>query len=103
MAVVVGVPGGSLEVAAVVGLTGEVDVASAGHAQRVLDQAISIDRLGAVVVDLSQVTFMDCRGVAVLVRALNTAGDRLVLRSPSPVVMRLLDLTDLRESFIIAG
>jgi anti-sigma B factor antagonist len=82
-------------------LAGEVDIVSAGEARAELDRAISAAFHGDVVVDLARVTFMDCRGLSVLVGARNSLGESLILRRPSRAVTRLLDLTDLRETFTI--
>jgi anti-anti-sigma factor len=80
-------------------LTGEVDIASADEAQAELDRAISAAPRSEVVVGLAHVTFMDCCGLTVLLRARKSLGDRLILRSPSLPITRLLDLTDLRDAF----
>lgn len=88
--------------AVVVGLAGDVDVASADEAEDELARAISAARHAGVVVDLSEVTFMDCCGLSVLIRARNSLGDRLTLRNPSRWVTRLLELTDLRDGFVIS-
>jgi len=85
-----------------VDLHGDVDLVSADRARDVLGRAISARRLGPVVVDLSGVTFMDCRGLSVLVWAHTVLRDRLILSNPSRAVTRLLDLTDLRKVFLIA-
>jgi anti-sigma B factor antagonist len=82
-------------------LTGEVDIASAHEAQAELDRAISAASQGEVVVGLAHVTFMDCCGLTVLLRARHCLGDRLILRDPSHPVTRLLDRTNLSEAFTI--
>jgi anti-anti-sigma factor len=80
-------------------LTGEVDIASADEAQAELDRAIWAAPHSEVVVGLAGVTFMDCCGLSVLLRARKSLGARLILRSPSQPVTRLLDLTNLRDAF----
>lgn len=85
----------------VVELVGEIDLASAGSARETLKRAIDEGPSDQLVVDLAMVTFMDCSGLTVLVEVLNTLQDRLLLRNPSRVVARLLDLTDLRQTFTI--
>jgi anti-anti-sigma factor len=93
-------PGSSPYVDAIfVELTGEVDIASADEAQAELDRAIWAAPHSEVVVGLAHVTFMDCCGLSVLLRARKSLGDRLILRNPSPPVTRLLDLTNLRDAF----
>lgn len=80
-------------------LAGEVDIASAPAAQAELDRVIWAVPHGEVVIDLAGVTFMDCRGLSVLMWARNCLGPRLMLRNPSRPVTRLLDLTDVRQAF----
>jgi anti-anti-sigma factor len=85
----------------VVELVGEVDIGTADAARAELARVISKAPCDQLVVDLAAVTFMDCGGLSVLVRARNSLGDRLILRRPSRAVTRLLDLTDLRETFTL--
>jgi anti-anti-sigma factor len=50
------------------------------------------------------VTFLDSTGRQSLLRAREQArgrGDELVLRHPSPAVSRVLDVTDMWETFVI--
>jgi anti-anti-sigma factor len=91
----------SWQVAELVELSGDVDLASAEQALNILAGAIAQNPSGSVVVDLARVRFMDCRGLAALVWARNMIGDRLILGRPSAAITRLLDLTDLREFFVI--
>jgi anti-anti-sigma factor len=81
--------------------TGEVDIVSAHRAGDELTRVSNGDGHEGVVIDLSEVTFMDCCGLSVLVRARNSLGNRLSLHKPSPAVTRLLELTDLRDAFVI--
>jgi anti-sigma B factor antagonist len=58
----------------------------------------------AVVIDLADVTFIDSSGIACFIRARTAAleaGSTLVLRSPSPLVRKVLDVVDLGESIEI--
>lgn len=64
------------------------------------------DHLGAgrrpIVVDSSEVTFMDSGGLRILVdtdELLREDGEGLVLADPSPQVLRMLDYTDLLGRF----
>jgi anti-anti-sigma factor len=95
------VPRAPWRVAELVELSGDVDLVSADQVRDVLARAISRTPSGSVMVELDRVTFMDCRGLAALIWARNVIGDRLILGSPSSPVTRLLDLTNLRQSFII--
>lgn len=92
--VVVDEDGGS----AVVVVTGEIDVALCPT----LDAAIAAVRAPEIVLDLARVTFMDSSGLASLLRADRRArdlGGRLVLRSPSPAVVDVLQMTHLDDRF----
>ncbi|MEV8100738.1 STAS domain-containing protein [Kitasatospora sp. NPDC085879] len=80
----------------VVRARGEIDLHTAPSLRRALSAALESHR--AVVLDLSEVTFMDCAGLGVLVRARNQAGRcgaRLLLRGAGRCVVRLLRLTGL--------
>ncbi|MFB7908356.1 STAS domain-containing protein [Kitasatospora sp. NPDC056076] len=75
---------------------GEIDLASAPRLHRELTCAL--DTHQNVLLDLSQVTFMDCSGLGALVQARNQAdrtGGRLALRGVGHPVARLLRLTGL--------
>jgi anti-anti-sigma factor len=79
-----------LDAAPVVLVAGELDLSTADSLRT------SLHPLGGrVVVNLADVTFMDCSGVSVLVEAhnrLEAEGGGLRLRSPSDPVVRLLEL-----------
>ncbi|MFJ9770329.1 STAS domain-containing protein [Kitasatospora sp. NPDC101157] len=80
----------------VVTACGEIDLDTAPRLHRELSRALTEHR--EVVLDLSEVTFMDCSGLGVLVRARNQAdrsGRSLVLRGVGRPVARLLKLTGL--------
>ena len=77
-------------------VAGEVDLVTAPVLQRHLDSALD-GRRPMVVIDLAETTFLDARGVAVLVRARKRVvqdGGRLVIRRPPPLVRRVLELAD---------
>ena len=77
-------------------LAGEIDFTSSGPIQSTLLSLI-LPGGGAVVADLSAVTFLDSSGLGVLVQAHRTAverGNRLVVVA-SPPVRKLLRLTGL--------
>ena len=77
-----------------VAVRGEVDLVTAPVLQRHLDGAVARGR-GVVELDLSGVTFMDVRGVNVLLaahNALDGTGARLSLQAPSDAVCRTLRL-----------
>ena len=78
----------------VVHVEGEVDLASAGEFGARLSDAISVGA-ETVVVDLTNVGFMDSAGVNTILNArllAERAGVRLVLRGPNGETGRILDL-----------
>jgi len=85
---------------AVVHLAGEVDVAASGAVRARVDAAAS----GPLVVELSEVTFVDSSGLRELLRArmeCERLGGRLVLAGVPPVLERLLDLTGTTSMFAV--
>ena len=80
---------------------GELDIATAPNLLQVLTAAITGHPRRHVVVDLHDVTFIDCTGLGVLMQARNHIPDRFWLRDPSRQVARLLDLTNLTASFAV--
>jgi anti-anti-sigma factor len=80
---------------------GELDIATAPLLRGVLD-TVYARRPERVEVDLSGLTFVDVYSMTTLVaarRRLAARGAVLVLRSPSPVVRRLLGLTGFDRTF----
>lgn len=81
-------------------LVGELDLAECEYAWEVLEPLVQPDR--DVVLDISGVTFVDSRGLSVLVRLLNALGEsRLILQGPSPSIVRLLEIAGLRDLLTI--
>lgn len=75
---------------------GELDVATVPQLEQALDRALAGG--GSVVLDLSGLTFIDSRGIKLVLRALEVAErdrSRLVLVPGPHVVMRTFDLLDL--------
>jgi anti-sigma B factor antagonist len=90
--------------AEVVEVRGEVDIATAPLLRAVLDTVVG-RRPSRVEVDLSGTTFLDANALSALAglrRRLAGRHARLVLRDPSPVVVRLLELTGMTNAFEIA-
>jgi anti-sigma B factor antagonist len=78
----------------VVRIDGEVDLVTAGTFGEQLARAIS-DGAATVVIDLTDVAFMDSAGVNTILNAqalAELAGVRLVLRRPDGEAGRILDL-----------
>jgi anti-anti-sigma factor len=82
---------------AVLWLSGELDLASAPRLTEAIHQ-VELDGQRRLLLDLSQLAFMDSTGLAVVVAArehADASGSRLVLRRPMPQVKRLLSLVGL--------
>ena len=85
----------------VVRLVGEVDMATSPAVKNILAELVEGGHL-AVIVDLSEVTFMDSSGLHTLVdaqRRLSDSGGKVVLRKPGPAVDRLLQITGMSLMF----
>lgn len=80
----------------VVVLSGEFDLISAGNLDPALDEIGASDAQQLVVLDMSEVTFIDSSGLKPLVRA-HARGLRLAVRSASPTVQAVIALTGLDE------
>ena len=83
--------------AIVVAVAGDVDLETAPALWTALEPVLmSADRL---VLDLSQVTFIDSSGLGVLVRASQLLGRReaLVVRSPQPQARRVFQLAGIDQ------
>jgi len=73
-------------------LGGELDLSTVHDFHEVLDQVATPGR--ALVLDLSQVTFMDSIGVHGLLKAWHMTGEPVVLQNPPARVRRLLAICD---------
>ena len=85
-------------------LGGELDVFTAGAAVRELLEEC-VESAYHVVLDMSQVTFIDSAGIGLLVRTHRRLADidrRLVLLRPDPNVRRIIELTGLDQLLAIA-
>ncbi len=76
-------------------LRGELDVSTAADLTVILDAAIDRSIDGSVVLDMTELGFMDAAGVGVLVGAANRLGPgrALTVRSATRAVRRVLDIT----------
>lgn len=95
--VLTGMPDGSQ----VVQLSGEIDVLTAPQICQCLDTVTASPR-PRIVVDLREVTFIDCRGLSVLVRArrrIRENGGRLCLVVDNPRILWTLRKTELIQHF----
>lgn len=78
-------------------LTGDLDLASVPHLQRILDQ-LCRDGYQEVVLDLAGLDFLGAIGLGVFLRAddqLRAAGRRLILHRPRRLTRRVLAITEL--------
>jgi anti-sigma B factor antagonist len=78
--------------AAVVAPHGEIDLTTSEALRVAMDRAVD-EGATAVVLDLSDVTFMDSTALGVLVLFHRRLGERLVLAAAQPIVLRLLEIT----------
>ena len=84
----------------VVELIGELDVASAAQARSTLEPLVS--QAQTLTIDATQLTFADVSGLDVLLAAaedLQSRGGRVVVRHPTRIVRRVIDLLRLDEVF----
>ena len=86
----------------IIRFAGEIDDETAHHLRRTLARAAP-GPVGRVLVDLSEVPFMDTTGLGVLVEAKARLGDRLWLRGITPQVRELMRITGLLESLGVSG
>jgi anti-sigma B factor antagonist len=83
-------------------VTGEIDLATATELRHRLETVIAAGT-GDVDLDLSDVTFLDCSGLAVLRAArqgLHDKHHRLTVRNPSKPVLRILELSGVLDMMI---
>lgn len=78
-------------------LVGELDLSSLPGLEQAMKPVLA--DAGDLLLDLSELAFMDSSGVGFLVRASQALQDRgrVVLISPGPMVQRLLELTRIAE------
>jgi anti-anti-sigma factor len=85
---------------AVVALRGELDMSGVDRARQAIEEAESLDKQ-LLVLDLSQLEFIDSTGLEVVLRAArraHDAGRRLIVLRPSRYVRRLLEMTAIDQS-----
>lgn len=82
---------------------GEVDLATAPMLERAFDEVFADDDVDMVVVDLTELAFMDSSGLHLLLRmtAACEDADRLRVVNGSSAVERLLDVSGLRDQLPI--
>src|SRR5262245_20579782 len=83
-------------------ISGEIDLAVADELFQAANAALAGDACDELVLDLSEVSFIDSTGLGTLVAIRNATLDRAVtlrLRDATPPVRRLLEITNLDSVF----
>ena len=81
------------------GVSGDVDMASSAALANTIQEALTAPGVKRVLVDLSQVTFLDSMGINTLVQSHQRAVDQDItvqVVNPSTMALRVLDLTGVR-------
>jgi anti-sigma B factor antagonist len=87
----------------IVAVRGEIHVSTAQEFSRLLAETVDAGRI-MLVLDLSDVEFIDSTGLSVLLNALRRvtrAGGRMALVCTNPTVLRLFEITRLDSTFAI--
>ena len=85
----------------VIRISGDLDAQTSNRLDEVISARLAEDA-DEIVFDLSELDFLDSSGLRSMVLARGPQGDvRVVLRSPSTAVARLLDITGLTEVFVV--
>jgi len=85
-------------------VVGDVDLAAHGRFQADVEEAW--DGSSDLIIDCSQVTFLDSMGLRVLVHAMQRASTNsrvITLAAPSQPVLRVLELAGVKELFTVTG
>lgn len=85
----------------VIRVSGDLDAQTSSQLDDVITSQLERG-FDEIVLDLSELEFVDSSGLRSMVLARGPQGEgRVVLRSPSSSVMRLLDITGLTDVFVI--
>lgn len=75
-------------------VSGQVDLSNIDRFREALEKAAP--KASELVVDLSECTYMGSEGIGALIETVQSLGERrLVLRSPSGIIQKVLDLSGL--------
>jgi anti-anti-sigma factor len=88
-----------------VAVAGEMDLATSPPLGLALDQVLDTKPV-TVRVDLAEVSFLDSSGIRCLVDVAERAaavGSHLVVRNPTPMVLRVLEICGVRELLSVDG
>lgn len=81
-------------------LLGELDDKSGSYVRTRLDMLIDEGKISGLVLDLSELSFMDSTGIGVLIgryKRLKNIGVPITLQSPTPAVDKVLGLSGIYE------
>jgi anti-sigma B factor antagonist len=83
---------------------GEIDMATAPQLRELLEQMVS-SGTRRIVLDCRELEFLDSSGIGVLVAARNRMGDggELVIESPPPHVLKVLEITGVSEHLSVVA
>ena len=83
-----------------VGMAGELDESAAAYTRDFLESLFEKNSVKKVVMDLSELSFMDSTGIGVLIgrfRILKSQGIPIMIANPSKVVDKILTLSGIYE------
>jgi anti-anti-sigma factor len=89
---------------AVVALTGEIDMSTVHRLVKAVDEILTAEPPPRVVLDLAGITFCDSQGLGTLVvlsRRASMAQSCIVLVNVGDFLLRVLDITGLRDALMI--
>jgi anti-sigma B factor antagonist len=90
--------------AATVAVCGEIDLENVADLRSTLDELVAATE-GDIVIDLSEVSYLDSTGLHELLSVQSHAAAldrRLIVQRPSPAVCRLFELCDVNELFTVS-
>lgn len=83
----------------VIKLAGELDFGTAPHLEAVIDRLMVIP--DHIIMDVSELTFIDSTGLRLLLRASTLVEGRIWLKGASRQILRLLEISGLSKSFCL--
>jgi anti-anti-sigma factor len=86
-------------------LNGELDIATAPMVEATMSQ-LDLPDYDTLIIDLADVSFMDSRGIQMLMKARALAADAecsTLVRSPQPIVAKALHITGVDQILSIGG
>nr|WP_240942361.1 STAS domain-containing protein [Planosporangium thailandense] len=87
-------------------VTGEVDLSTAGVLQREIVSGLDAQDVPGIVVDLTEVTFLDSSGIRVLLKGRRSAEEKAksyLVDAPRGGAGRILDISGVREHLAYQG